>query len=144
MFYCTIQLSNGNRKNFYWRIVLFLFESFWIYRIQICYLKIHIQSIIYICNFLGIFFFVLLNILDWKLLRFYSWKERVENFFLDSFLDLLLDWMMSWKDSGSMDSREIYTNYREYSGIRWWKCKRNWKAMDRTCKVREKLKYIIS
>lgn len=63
--------------------------------------------------------------------------------FLLGFLFGLLDWMMSWKDSGSMDGREIYTNYREYSGIRWWKCKRNWKAMDRTCKIREKLKYII-
>lgn len=47
-----------------------------------------------------------------------------------------------------MDDREICANYRgealEYSGIRWWKCKSNWKAVNRTYKVREKLRYIMS
>lgn len=42
-----------------------------------------------------------------------------------------------------MDDRKICANYRrealDYSSIRWWKCKRNWKAMDRMCKIREKL-----
>lgn len=122
-------------------VFLLLFESFRIYRIQTCYLKIH-MNYVYIF-FRGIFFFVLLNVLDWKL--FYSWKgfnssrKFLLGFIVKLWVEKILDpWMIL------RFMRIIIEEALEYFSIRWCKCKRNWKAMDRTCKVREKLKYIIS